>query len=49
MYLEYAPTGSGKMDELKQFMKEHEEYYAVDTKYCDWFGWVLSINKKSIF
>ena len=37
--------GFGKMDELKKIMKEHEKYYAVDAKYCDWFGWVLAINK----
>ncbi len=43
-YPEYTPWGPHKMNVLKRFLSEYEDYYAVDTFFTDYYGYNGSSN-----
>ena len=36
---DYEETGTGLLNELRGFLKEYEDYYAVDSFYTDFYGY----------
>lgn len=39
IYPEYVPFGPDKLNRLKEFLSEYEDYYAVDTFFTDFYGY----------
>ena len=49
LYLEdYQPSGSSKLEVMKEFMKKHFSKYLVDQYYTDFFGYVTTCFLKLV-
>ena len=49
LYLEdYQPSGSAKLEVMKEFMKKHSSKYLVDQYYTDFFGYVTTCFLKLV-